>query len=143
MKPKKFTLEWDDTEDFQVLAICSHEPDYKLVWTVNKCAGLELIRNENTYSNHVKKGDYTSEHVQFNYFDELNQVDYVLIKNKNNQHFLVPELEKVDYLLFMTTDNQYPTNAIKGALTEEQSIVAVYKIDSENIKSLSRLSVFG
>jgi formate-dependent phosphoribosylglycinamide formyltransferase (GAR transformylase) len=143
MKPKKFTLEWDDAEDFQVLAICSHEPDYKLVWTINKRAGLELIRCEDYHLCPAMKGDYASEHVQFRYFDELNQVHYVLIKNRNNKHFLVPELEKIDYFLFLSTANQYPTNTIKRALSEEQSIIAVYKIEPEHIKSISRLSVFG
>jgi len=48
----------------------------------------------------------------------------------------------VDYLLFIATQHQYPTDRIRKKLSESDSIIAVYKIDPTEIKSLSRLEVF-
>ena len=143
MKTKKYTLDFEDTEDFEVLAVCSHYPDYRLVWTVNKFAGLELQRVEQKYACYSRKGELLAEHVQFRYFDENSDTEYVLLKNKEQRNFLVPELELVDYLLFISTSHQYPTEEIRNILNGCEDIVAVYKVDSTRIKSLAKLDVYG
>jgi hypothetical protein len=142
MKAKKFFLEYEDAEEFEVLAVCSHHPDYRLVWNMNKHAELELQRSETLYEAYSKKGEFLAGHVQFKYVDETQEIEYLLLKNKEQRNILVPELGMVDYLLFIATQHQYPTDRIRKKLSESDSIIAVYKIDPTEIKSLSRLEVF-
>lgn len=142
MKTKKLILDFEDTEDFEVLAICAHQPDYRLVWLVNKFADLELQRSDSYYENYSKRGEFVSSHIQYIYHDETKEVSYALIKNKEQNQFLLPELELVDYLLFISTEHEYPTKDILAQLKVCDYIVAVYKIDSSQIKSLSRMEVF-
>lgn len=142
MIAKKFILEYEDSQEFEVLAICSHHPDYRLVWNINKHAEMELERSETWYEAYSKKGDFVAKHTQYKYFDESLEVAYLLLKNKEQRHILVPELDMVDYLLFITTEHQYPTDTIRKKIIESDSIIAVYKIDTTQIKTLSRLEIF-
>jgi hypothetical protein len=142
MKTRKFNLDFEDSQDFEVLAICSHEPDYKLVWTVNKFASLDLIRSENQVSNYSKKGELISNHVQFEFYDHFSETNFLLVKNKEQKYTLVHELELIDFFLFIATEHQYPTENIREKLLESESIIAVYKINSSQIKSLNRLEIF-
>ena len=142
MKAKKFMLDYEDSEEFEVLAICSHLPDYRVVWNINKLTDLELTRSEKLFSAYSKKGDFLSGHVQYKFLDEVNDTDYLLLKNKEQINVLVPELDKVDYLLFISTPHKYPTDLIRTKLIQSESIIAVYKIYSEQIKSLTQLEVF-
>lgn len=142
MRAKKFILEYEDSQEFEVLAICSHHPDYRLVWNINKHAEMELERSETWYEAYSKKGDFVAKHTQYKYFDESLEVAYLLLKNKEQRHILVPELDMVDYLLFITTEHQYPTDTIRKKIIESDSIIAVYKIDATQIKTLSRLEIF-
>lgn len=142
MKAKKFFLDYEDSEEFEVLAVCSHHPDYRLVWNMNKYAELDLQRSEIRYDAFSKKGEFMASHVQYTFTDEGQEIDYLLLKNKEQRNILVPELEKVDYLLFIATQHHYPTDKIRQKLTDSEAIIAVYKIDATQIKSLSRLEVF-
>jgi hypothetical protein len=142
MKAKKFVLDYEDSEEFEVLAVCSHHPDYRLVWNINKLTDLELIRSEKLFDAYSRKGEFLAGHVQYKFVDDLNDTEYLLLKNKEQLSILVPELEKVDFLLFISTPHKYPTDSIRTKLIESEAIIAVYKIDSEQIKSLARLEVF-
>ena len=142
MKPKKFILDYEDSDDFEVLAICSHHPDYRLVWNINKFADLELQRSEKLFDFYSKKGDLLSQHIKYEYFDAQFESEYILVKNKEQNSFIVPELEMVDYFLFLTTPHIYPTESIKKKLLHSESIVTTFKVDQNQYKSISRLEIF-
>jgi hypothetical protein len=142
MKPKKFILDYEDSDDFEVLAICSHHPDYRLVWNINKFADLELQRSEKLFDFYSKKGDLLSQHIKYEYYDAQFESEYILIKNKEQNSFIVPELEMVDYFLFLTTPHIYPTESIKNKLLDSESIVTTFKVDQNQYKSISRLEIF-
>ncbi len=142
MKTKKHFLEFEDSSDFEVLALCSHAPAYRLVWSINKTTDLQLARLENGFPNYSKKGDLLSYHEQFGFFDSVNEVNYLLVRNKESGQVLVPEYEMVDFLLFINTLHHYPTETIRKTLVQAEGVVAAYTLKVEDTKSLSRLVVF-
>lgn len=142
MKAKKFTLDYDEAQEFDVLAICSHLPDYRLVWTINKYAEIELSRCESPHLCYSKKGQLLGSHEQFQCFDEFTEVNYLLIKNREAGNTMASELEMVDYLLFINTVHQYPTEDLRKKIIQSDGIITAYQIDPDQIKSLTGLALF-
>ncbi len=129
MKQKKHTITYDAEIEFEVLAICSPFPDYRLIWNINKFAELQLAKSEELFASYNKKGELSSSHSKYYWFDTHDEVQYMLLKNYEQGKHLVSELDQVDYFLFIQTDFQSPTTRIHKALGSCEGIMAVLTID--------------
>lgn len=131
MKAKKHNLLYEAEIEFEVLAICSPYPDFRLIWNINKTAALQLAKSDEPYSLFNKKGDLSSVHSKYYWFDQNDEVQYMMLKNFEQGKRLVPELDQVDYFLFIQTDYDTPTKGILKALTKCEAVLAAFEVDVE------------
>ena len=99
---KKLSLDWDMPFDYDVFGICSHHPDYRLVWGLNNALGWHLEKSEEPFIPNSVKSKANSRHSFYEYHDEEDRVDYFLIKNRGDQRLLIEEQPGIDYFLFQT-----------------------------------------
>ena len=69
-KKKKHTLTFDQEFDFDMIGVCSHHSDYRLVWNINAKIGLQLAKSHEDYSIMNKKGEVVSNYSMYEYRDE-------------------------------------------------------------------------
>lgn len=142
-KPKKFDLECPYEQEFEVLGICSHFPDYRMIWNVNSITGLELAKNDMVYENYSKKGQLLSLHNKYSYTDQLTQTKVVLLKNKVNAALLAPELSQIDYFLFTSTSDLFDIYELKNQMVQNEGVVAAYVLDASEYPSLVNINPMG
>lgn len=129
MKQKKHTISYDAEIEFEVLALCSPYPDFRLIWNINKTAELQLAKADEPYDLLNKKGEVSSQHSKYYWYDKNDEVQFMLLKNFEQGKRLVPELDQVDYFLFIQTDYDSPTKRILKALSSCEAIMAVFELD--------------
>jgi len=129
MKQKKHSLQYEAEIEFEVLAICSPFPDFRLIWNINKLAELQLAKADKPFLFSSKKGDFTSSHSKYYWVDEVDEVQYMMLKNHELGNRLVPELDQVDYFLFVQTDYNSPIQIILKALIACDAVMAAFKLD--------------
>ena len=138
----KYTLQFDSEYDYDVIGICSHHQDYRVIWELNHHLKLNFQKCEDYYKNYTKKGVFISEHSTYQFMDEECGVDYLFIKNKSQGKYLLPELSQIDFFIFLK-DNF--TNEIENLLEDIRkipSVVTAFAYDPEDIKSCEQLLVF-
>lgn len=138
-RKKKHTLTFDQDFDFDMIGVCSHHSDYRLVWGINDVVGLRLTKCEENYIVTNKKGEELSAHSMYEFIDEDNRLEYYLIKNKNNGKYLIPEKPSIDYFLFLNNNFAVELEDITASLKKVNSILGVYPFDPEEIESAGNL----
>lgn len=139
-KPKKFELECPYEQEFEVLGICSHFPDYRMIWNINSITGLELAKNDTVFENYSKKGHLLSIHKKYSYTDQLTETKVVLLENKVNAAFLAPELSQIDYFLFTSTSDLFDVYELKNQIVLNEGIMAAYVLDASEHPSLLNIN---
>lgn len=129
MKAKKFSLELDDEVDFEVLGICSHLPDYRVAWNINRIGNLHLARVNEGFRSSPRKGEKEEIHIKYDWYDQENETQFVLLKNKSQVSFLAPSLSLVDFFLIIHTEFQSPTLVLKKAFSGCEEFISVIEID--------------
>lgn len=137
-RKKKYTLTLDQEFDFDMIGLCSHHSDYRLVWGINQELGLQLARSEEEYLIEGKKNEVYP-HVMYEYHSEDDRIDYYLIKNKQNGSTLIPEKPSIDYFLFLVNNGVYSQDELIGKLRKVESVLGVYPFEPEMIDSAEKL----
>ena len=75
-KKKKHILSFEDEIDFEMIGICSHHSDYRLVWGINDKIKLKLVKSDDDLCSTNKKGETVSEHSMYTFIDEENRLEY-------------------------------------------------------------------
>ena len=63
-KQQKYNLTLEADYNYNMIGICSHHSDYRLVWGLNELLKLKLIKAENLFDVNHKKNGFS----QHNYF---------------------------------------------------------------------------
>lgn len=137
-KKKKHVLDFDEELNFELIGLCSHHNDYRLVWSINQRLGFHLEKSVN-YENFDKKGVVTSEHSMYVYEDDNDRLTYYLIKNKVNGKFLIPELPAIDFFLFLYENVAVDREELVTKLKAIPSILAAYTFEAEEIGSAQNI----
>jgi hypothetical protein len=135
---KKHILTFEQEFDFDMIGICSHHSDYRLVWNINEKIGLGLGKSED-YFVHGKKGEEISVHSCYEFSDEENRLEYFLIKNKEQGHYLIPEKQSIDYFLFLCNNNAIEIDELIQKLKTISSVLAAYQFLPDEIASVGNL----
>ncbi len=138
-KKKKHILSFVDEIDFEMIGICSHHSDYRLVWGINDKIKLKLVKSDNDFCNTNRKGETISEHSMYSFVDEENRLEYYFIKNKVQGKFLIPEKAEMDYFLFLCNNTSVELDALLKGLKEVVSILAAYEFDPTEIPSTENI----
>ena len=139
-KSKKYTLTLDVEETYRMIGICSHHIDYRLVWGINNELNSNFIKAENLFQIFGKKGVVVSEHSYYTFFDDENEINYYLIKNKCNNHYLIPEKVEFDYLFFICDDHYDLQINIINKLKNVSSVLTASELDTSEIKSTDNIN---
>ena len=138
-KKKKHILTFDDEIEFEMIGICTHHSDYRLVWGINDKVKLKFIKSDEDYCVTNRKGETISLHSMYTFIDEENRVDYYLIKNKIQGKLLVPEKAAIDYFLFLCNNSAIELNEFVSKLKQIDSVLAAYQFDPLEIQSAENL----
>jgi hypothetical protein len=138
-KKKKYTLTFDQEFDFDMIGVCSHHSDYRLVWNINKKIGLQLAKSNEDYVIMNKKGEVVSNYSMYEYKDEIDRLTYYLIKNKNHGNYLIPEKPTIDYFLFLHDNYAVNAKQLISELKAVPSVLGVYDFDPYDIESAENI----
>lgn len=138
-KKKKHILSFEDEVDFEMIGICSHHSDYRLVWGINDKIKLKLVKSDEDLCNTNKKGETVSEHSMYTFVDEENRLEYYLVKNKAQGKLLIPEKGAIDYLLFLCNNSSVELTGLLKELKGIDSVLAAYEFDPSEIPSTENI----
>ena len=138
-KQRKYTLTLDYEYDYEMIGICSHHVDYRLVWGINEKLKLQLSKAKQDFVVVRKKGQVPSHHSFFEYKDVENLIEYYLIKNKSDGKYLIPEKQDVDYFLFLREISAEDSSDFITKLKTVSSILAIFQFNPEEISSTENL----
>ncbi len=97
-KKKIHRLTVKPVQDFFLVAISSHENDYRLSWSINRTLGFELKRTDNLKAFNEQL-DEDQEFSVFSFHDEELYLKFDLISNRCSNGFLLHEYRNVDFFL--------------------------------------------
>jgi len=138
-KKKKHILSFEDETDFEMIGICSHHSDYRLVWGINDKIKLKLVKSDEDYAVTNRKDETISEHSMYIFADEENRLEYYLIKNKVQGKLLIPEKAAIDYFLFLCNNTAIEIDDLVTELKEIPSVLAAYVFDPSEISSTENI----
>jgi hypothetical protein len=98
LKKKTHKLSIDAEYSSAIIAISSHENDYRLSWAINKQLGTNFVKTDNLVVFN-KKYKVEQEFSLFVFEDEDSQVKYHLVANKCDKGYLIPELSNMDFFI--------------------------------------------
>ncbi|MGV3613578.1 MAG: IPExxxVDY family protein [Fluviicola sp.] len=134
-KQKRHVLSLETSVDFELIGICSHHSDYRLAWGINKILDLELTKSEEPFVIQSRKGTIVSQHSFHVFIDEVDHMEWYLIKNKSEGKFLIPEKNQIDYFLILRENVLHELEDLVERIRESNSVMAAYVFEAESIPS--------
>lgn len=138
-KQKRHLLSLETSVDFELIGICSHHSDYRLVWGLNQELRLQLAKCDDLFAITNKKGQLVSEHSYYFWYDEENLVEFYLIRNKSEGKFLIPERNQIDYFLFVRDNILLDLDEMLEQIKKINSVMAAYLFDTETLPSTEQI----
>ena len=138
-KQKRHLLSLETSVDFELIGICSHHSDYRLVWGINQELRLQLAKCDDLFAITNKKGQVVSEHSYYFWFDEENLVEFYLIRNKSEGKFLIPERNQIDYFLFVRENTILDLDDMLEQIKKINSVMAAYLFEPETLPSTEQI----
>lgn len=137
-KQQKYNLTLEADYNYNMIGICSHHSDYRLVWGLNELLKLKLIKAENLFDvNHKKSG--FSQHNYFIQRDGEEMLDYYLIKNKADGKYLIPEKQQIDYFLFLVNNHIIEVDDLLQKIKSHPSVLTAFNFDPTEFSSTENL----
>jgi hypothetical protein len=134
-KQKRHVLSLETSVDFELIGICSHHSDYRLAWGINKILELQLTKSDEPFVIQSKKGTIVSQHSFHVFIDEVDHMEWYLIKNKSEGKFLIPEKNQIDYFLILRENVLHELDELVERIRESNSVMAAYVFEAESIPS--------
>lgn len=122
---KKLKIPFNTSEDFVLIGIASSLEDYRLAYFLNKnlCLNLEKKIDFLFYNNKIKTDIAYS---YYEYVDENDFLDYVLLENKKSKSTLINYWKIYDYFLIISgAISKKDFNMIKDIVSEIQNVQVV------------------
>jgi hypothetical protein len=138
-KQKRHLLSLETSVDFELIGICSHHSDYRLAWGLNQTLKLQLAKSDELFAITNKKGQIVSEHAYYFWYDEENQVEFYLIRNKSEGKFLIPERSQIDYFLFVRDNILLELEDLLEEIKQINSVMAAYLFEPESLPSTEQI----
>jgi hypothetical protein len=137
-KKIKHTLELEADYDYDMIGLCSHHNDYRIVWGVNELLDIQLEKKEGNFEISNSKSKI-SEHPYYEFNDIENFLTFFFIKNKHEGKFLIPEQKQIDYFFFIINNNLHNINAVIQKIKTLPTILAAYEFDPTEFNSTEHL----
>lgn len=138
-KTKRYELTFEDETDIEVYGISSAYIDYRLAWELNSFMSIQLEKLDNKLEVEDRKTKLMNSFFLYFFSDEENWIKYYLIRNKQENRYLVTSKQFVDYFLVIEDNNSYKQDELLTLLRKVNGIVAAFPID-EDLEFLEYLS---
>ena len=137
---KRIILDVAPDLDFELIGICSHLVDYRLVWDLNKVLGFHFERIED-YCLYSRKGECLTELSTYQFVDDEDKMTFFLVKNKHDGHYLIPEKSSIDYFLFLYNNHNVNVEDLIKRMKQATSVLGVYPFNPTEIASAKNIEL--
>lgn len=138
-RKKKHVLHLEIEIDFAIIAISSHQKDFKLSWSINSSNNWKLKKEEDVFI--VPKTSTAQVPFSlYSYFDEEIGCEFLLIVNKHRGHQILPEIKGADYLLILR--GAYNQELIAHTIEQLKStlhVLTAFEVDPNKIVNKQNL----
>jgi hypothetical protein len=115
----------------------SQEKPHRLAWLLNKLYPYKFIRVDDYEIDINSKPCSFS---QFIFEDEENHTQLIMLANKDDSSFLIPELKNFDYLILVKGAIDYfEGELLKSNIKTIPSIQIIFQVETNSIKSKQNL----
>ncbi len=133
-KTKKHQLIFEYDTDIEVFGISSAYIDYRLAWELNLKLSIQLEKQSEKLELEDKKTKEIKSFFLYYFFDEENLTKYYLIRNKQENKFMVSEKQYVDYFLCIQDNNSFEGETLLSEMRKINGVVAVFPLESEEFE---------
>jgi hypothetical protein len=133
-KTKKHHLIFEYDTDIEVFGISSAYIDYRLAWELNLKLSIQLEKQSEKLSLEDKKTKEINSFFLYYYFDEENLTKYYLIRNKQENKFMVNDKQFVDYFLCIRDNNSFDSETLLSEMRNMNGVVAVFPLESDEFE---------
>jgi len=126
-KIHKLTLDFDP--DFALIAIASHENDYRLTWSLNKSLGLNLKKVDDLEINHLKH-KILCNYSMYSGSDKRSYANVHLISNKSERGFLIPTFKNIDFILRIANADDDFFDQVLAKLKKIDIVITAFTIEN-------------
>ncbi|NBR13696.1 MAG: IPExxxVDY family protein, partial [Crocinitomicaceae bacterium] len=130
-KTKRYELTFEDDTAIEVYGLSSAYIDYRLAWELNSFFTIQLEKMEEKMEVEDRKTKLLNSFFVYFFSDEENWTEYYLIRNKQENCYLVTGMQFVDYFLVIKENKTYSSEELLSSLRTINGIVAVFPIDEE------------
>lgn len=138
-KKQTLKLKVDESVNYRLIGISSHENDYRLVWSINSLLKMQFIRVENLIVHNQKlKTDLEFGRYCFN--DEHKYLKYYLISNRCPDGFLFREIKNFDFLIQIVGEiNEAELQEFSRNIKAVEVISATFVLDAAKLKGVHQI----
>ena len=133
-KTKKHQLIFEYDTDIEVYGISSAYIDYRLAWELNLKLSIQLEKQSEKLELEDKKTKEIKSFFLYYFFDEENLTKYYLIRNKQENKFMVSDKQYVDYFLCIQDNNSFEGETLLSEMRKINGVVAVFPLESEEFE---------
>lgn len=123
MPRKSHVLRENTPNQLHLIAIASHEPDYRVSWLINASLKIQLRKT----SNHiVSEPDDTESEAGFScytYSDQDALLEYFLVSNHSEKGYLLSKYKNIDYFLHITGESS--VDFLKNIITRLKATMGI------------------
>lgn len=133
---KKFFLNIDLCQEYNIIAISCHLQYYKLAYYINNLFGFNLKKISDLVFN---------DNANFNtlYFEDVDFYRiFYLVSNKSEKGFLFNQHRNIDYFLFVKsqiTDKQ--KQSLINKIKQISNVLTAFEIELENVKGINDILI--
>jgi hypothetical protein len=139
----KFTLNIESDYEYEMIGLCSHNQDYRIIWELNHHLGLSFIKSDDDYLNYSKKTTVVSNHSMYlNVEDQNESPQLIVIKNKANGSCIIPELAQIDYFMFIHNDYSFDRENWMIKCRNMPSVLTAFYFIPQDYRSCEQLIIF-
>ena len=133
-KTKKHQLIFEYDTDIEVYGISSAYIDYRLAWELNLKLSIQLEKQSEKLELEDKKTKEIKSFFLYYFFDQENLTKYYLIRNKQENKFMVSDKQYVDYFLCIQDNNSFEGETLLSEMRKINGVVAVFPLESEEFE---------
>jgi hypothetical protein len=123
-----------------LIGIVSSESDLKLSWGINKIINIRLARTENVS---LIVSGHKLEFPLYQYSNESENLNYFLLQNRYAHNFYFDELKNIDYLLLVRgNDSEFKSSELVLKLRSLDGINSVLVVPQSSIKKKDKFDIF-
>jgi hypothetical protein len=139
-KVQKIRIDESEEELLEGIGISSSYSDYRLAWTLNDFFHWRLEFHETPLEIPLKKTKDVVKYHYYHFWDELEKMQLILIKNRQGGKPLLEDYPQFDFVLFFKNNFSLDLNQMLDLLRGLECIFAAYRCNKDDFSIASLLN---